>query len=191
MIHSAPFRNGGLHGLVAVELDVLIDIRRALSKAARKDSNFVGMRDEPGHGYTVPFTRPALYSSRTWSIFFRSQLFVKVVVHLDGRRPATGSDALDLFERKQAVGSHFLMSDTEPLLAVFQNSVAVAQHAGDIRADLHVVLAHRLGPQHGVVAEYALHIVFADVDAPGNLGNHRVGNVTHLVLSVEQHGNER
>ncbi len=56
-----------------------------------------------------------------------------------------------------------LVSDAQPLLAVVQNLVAAAQHAADIRADLHVVLARRLGPQHGVVAQHAAHIEVEDV----------------------------
>ena len=55
-----PFFNGVAHGLVAVQLEVLVDLRRALPKAARDDLYFIGMGNESRHRYTVSFPRPAL-----------------------------------------------------------------------------------------------------------------------------------
>ena len=44
------------------------------------------------------------------------QLVVEVVIHLDGRRPAAGADALDFFKREEAVGRHALGTDAQLLL---------------------------------------------------------------------------
>src|SRR6187402_49563 len=60
-LRDHPFgavRNGILHGLVAVQFDVLIDLCRALSKPAREDLDFIGMRNKDWH-YFTSFPRPA------------------------------------------------------------------------------------------------------------------------------------
>ena len=78
---------------------------------------------------------------------------MEVVVDLHGGSPAAGADALDFFEREDAVRGDSFVADAELRLAVVENLVAAAQHAGDVGADLHVVFAGGLGAQHGVVAE--------------------------------------
>src|ERR1039457_1457055 len=83
-----------------------------------------------------------------------TQLIVELVVHLDSRRPAAGADALDFFERENAIGRHAFMSDTEFLLEALVQIVGSAQHATDIGTHLNVVGAHRLEAQHGVVGRH-------------------------------------
>ena len=94
---------------------------------------------------------------------------MEVVVDLDGRRPAAGADALDLFEREEAVGRDALVADAELVLEALEDLVAAAQHAADVGADLHVVLAGRLEAQHGVVGGHVAHVELGDADALGNL----------------------
>jgi len=93
------------------------------------------------------------------------EILVEVVVDLDGGSPAAGADAFDLFQRKDAVSGRLFVSDAKLVLAVAENLVAAAQHAGDVGADLHVVLARRLGAQHGVVAEDVAHIELKQIEA--------------------------
>ena len=52
MIHSGPCGDGLLDGLVAVELDVLVDVGRALAEAAGEDFDFIGMGDEGRHYFS-------------------------------------------------------------------------------------------------------------------------------------------
>src|SRR5579872_408616 len=44
--------------------------------------------------------------------FFCRQVFMEVVVHLRGRRPAACSDTLDFFQRKQAIRGRSFVSDS-------------------------------------------------------------------------------
>ena len=97
------------------------------------------------------------------------EVVVEVVVDLHGGRPAAGADALDFFEREQAVGRDVFVADAELVLAVVEDLVAAAQHAGDVGADLHVVLAGGLGAQHGVVAEDVAHVEVEEAEALGDL----------------------
>ncbi len=119
------------------------------------------------------------------------QLVVKVVVDLNGRRPATGADALDFFEREEAVGGDTLGTDAELLLETFVDLVGAAQHATDIGADLDVVFAGGLEAEHGVVGGDVAYFKLGNADALGDLGDDCVGEVADLVLRVEQHGDER
>src|SRR5258705_4668960 len=79
---------------------------------------------------TVP-TRSSTCSNspRRWFSFFAilrqhriclfgCQVFVKLVVHLERRRPATSSNALHLFQRKLSVRGSLLVTDAQRLLAV-------------------------------------------------------------------------
>ncbi len=94
--------DGLLDGLVAVELDVLVDVGCALAEAAREHSYFIGMGDEGGH-YFTSFPWPSRYISKIASTLLGGEVVVEVVVDLHGGSPAAGADALDLFERKDAV----------------------------------------------------------------------------------------
>ena len=59
MIHAmSALGEAFLDGLVAVELDVFVDVGCALAKAAGDDFDFVGMGDEPRH-YFSSFPCPA------------------------------------------------------------------------------------------------------------------------------------
>jgi len=116
---------------------------------------------------------------------------MKVVVDLDRRSPATGADTLDLFQREDTIRGRLFVADTQLVFAVVENLVPAAQHAGDIRAHLHVVLACRFCAQHRVVRKHVANVQLEKVDALCDLGNHGVGDVSHLILCVQQHGNER
>ena len=128
--------------------------------------------------------------SSTASILAGREVVVEVVVDLHGGRPAAGADALDFFQRKQAVRRDAFVADAEGVLAVVEQLKAAAQHAGNVRADLHVVLAGGHGAQHGVVAEDVAHVELEQVEALCDLGDHVVGDVADLVLRVEQHGDQ-
>ena len=80
-----------------------------------------------------------------------SQVLIKIVIHLGGRRARACADTLDLFKRKRARRSRFPVPDLEPRLEVIENLVAAAQHAGNIRANLDVIFPDRLAAQHRVI----------------------------------------
>jgi hypothetical protein len=54
------------------------------------------------------------------------ELVVKIVVDLDGRRPATCADALNLFEREDTVSGDALVADAELFLESLENLVSAA-----------------------------------------------------------------
>jgi hypothetical protein len=116
---------------------------------------------------------------------------VEVVVDLNGRGPAAGADALNLFEREEAVGRNAIGADAELFAEALVDFVGAAQHATDVGADLNVVFAGGLEAEHGVVGGDVAHFKLGDADAAGNLGDDRVGEIANFVLRVEQHGNER
>ena len=68
MIHSGTFCDRLLDGLVAVELNVLVDVRSALAEPAGEHSNFVGMRDQGRH-YFSSFPLPSRYIWKIASTF--------------------------------------------------------------------------------------------------------------------------
>src|SRR5258705_95208 len=86
--------------------------------------------------------------TRTYFDFCRREVFVEVVVDLDGRGPAARADAFDLFERERAVSSDFFVPDAKRVFAVVEDLIAAAQHAGDVGADLHVIFPGRFGAEH-------------------------------------------
>ena len=130
------------------------------------DFHFIGMRDEPRHSgmLLVPLAW-ARYSARRFGTWSGISIVVEVVVHLDGGGPAACADALDLFEREDAVGSDALMANAEFFLKALVNVVGAAKHATDIGADLHVVFAGGLEAQHGVVGGDVANVEFGDADA--------------------------
>ena len=106
MIHSGPCARHFLHGLVAAELDVLVDVGCAQAEAPGDDLHFIGMRDESRHSCgLLSVLACARYSARMPGPF-RRQIIVEVVVDLDGRGPAARADALHFFQREHAVGRH-------------------------------------------------------------------------------------
>ena len=64
--------------------------------------------------------------------------------------------------------------------------VGAAEHATDICADLHVVLAGRLEAEHGVVAGHVANIEGRDADAMRDLGDGRIGKITDFILRIKQ-----
>ena len=115
---------------------------------------------------------------------------MEVVIDLRSRGPGAGTDALDFFYGKEAVGSDAFVGDAELLLAVVENFVAAAEHAADVGADLNVIFAGRLDAQQRVVADHVAHVELGDADPVGDFGDDRIGEVADLVLRVKQHGHE-
>ena len=94
------------------------------------------------------------------STLSRSEIFVEVVIDLDGGRAGAGADAFDFFEGKDAVWEWFpCCRCAGAFLSMFVKFVAAAQHAGDVGADLDVIAPSGLAAQHGVVGER-----FSDLD---------------------------
>src|SRR5580698_5755414 len=116
------------------------------------------------------------------------EVVVEVVVYLNGRSPAADADAFDFFKREEAVGGDTFVADAELILQVFEEIVAAAQHAADVGADLYVVLAGGLEAQHGIVAGHVADVERRDADARGDFFDQGVGEISDLVLGVEQHG---
>src|SRR5580658_4275772 len=114
----------------------------------------------------------------------RGEVVVKVVVHLYGRSPAAGADALDFFKGKETVGGDALVPNAQLFLKALVKIVGAAQHAADVGADLHVVFARRLEAQHRVVRGHVTHLKFGNADPLGYFRNHRVGEIADLILRV-------
>ena len=184
------FGDGLLDGFVAIELEVLVDVGCAHAEAARDYFDFIRMRDEGRHLLHVLSLAVAVGFDDLVDLD-GGEIVVEVVVDLHGGGPAAGADALDFFQRKGAVGSDSFMADAELGLAVIEDLVATAQHAGDVGADLQVVLAGWLGAQHGVVRKHVAYVQLKNADALGDLGDDGVGDIADLILRVEQHGHER
>ena len=170
------FFHGLLDGLIAVEFHVLVDVAGALAEAALEDDNLVGTGDVGGHLLTVLWRHGRRGERYVMAAAFgvagqdpvhlcRREVFVKIVVDLDSGRPAAGADALDLFEREEAVGGNSLVADAELCLAVVEDLVAAAQHAGDVGADLHVVLARRYRAKHRVIAKDVANVELKEIEA--------------------------
>ena len=66
------------------------------------------------------------------------------------------------------------MSDPQFFLKAFVHLVCPAQHAADVGAHLHVVLARRLEAKHGIVGCHIAHFELGDADALSYFGNHRI-----------------
>ncbi len=119
------------------------------------------------------------------------KVFIEVVVDLHGRRARAGADAFHFLEGENAVLRHFLMPNLQPLLCAVEQCVPALQHAGHVRANLYVVLAHRFSAQHRVIRQglFDLHVV--QVQPSPNLRDHLIADATVLVLRVQQHRNQR
>src|SRR6476646_407240 len=125
----------------------------------------------------------SIFGHEIWHLL-GNHIVVEVVVHLDGGGPAACADALNLFEREDAVGSDALMANAEFFLKALVNVVGTAKHATYIGADLHVEFAGGLETQHGVVGRDVANVEFGDADAHCDLGDDRVGEVADLVLRI-------
>src|SRR5262249_34639285 len=121
----------------------------------------------------------------------RGDVFIKVVIHLDGRGTGASADAFHFFQGEDAVLSDFLVADFEALFGVLQQLCTAAQHTGDIGADLHVVLADGFAVQHRVVSQGLLDLHVVEVEAPRDFGDQLIGDMAEFVLAIHQHGNKR
>ncbi len=89
--------DGLLNGLVAVKLEVLLDICSALTETAGDDFYFIGMGDAEGwHRYFTSFPQADTVGLDNLIDLYRGEVVVEVVVDLHGRSPATSTDALNL-----------------------------------------------------------------------------------------------
>ena len=91
---------------------------------------------------------------------------------------------------KRPSGVVAFVADVQFVLAVVEELEAAAEHAGDVGADLHVVLPRRGSAKHRIVAEDVADVELEEVEALGDLGDDGVGDIADLVLRVEQHGDE-
>src|SRR5947209_8685923 len=82
------------------------------------------------------------------------------------------------------------MADAKLLLTMVKQFLSAAQHAGNIGTHLHVVLAQRLGAQHGVVADHVAHLQLGQINFPCDVCNRRVREIAQLILRVKQHGDK-
>src|ERR1700733_11359377 len=116
------------------------------------------------------------------------ELVVEFVVDLNGRGPAARADALNLFEREEAVGGNAIRADAELFTETLVDFVGSAEHATNVGADLDVVFAGWLEAKHGVVRGDVAYFKLGDFDTAGNLANHRVGEIANFILRIEEHG---
>ncbi len=123
--------------------------------------------------------------------FDGTQIFVEIVIHLHGRRACAGADAFHFFEGEDAVGGGFLVADLQALLGALEEFIAAAEHAGHIGADLNVMLAHGLAPQHRIIGEGFLDLKGVEIEAPGDLRDHFIADGAVLILRVHEHRDER
>src|SRR5437899_12826377 len=111
---------------------------------------------------------------------------MKVIVHLHRWGPTACANTFNFFERKQVVGSSAVVTDAQPLLAVLKNFFRTAQHAGNIGAHLHVVLATRLRSQHGVVADYIAYFELSEVKTRRQFSDHYIAQLTDFVMRIKK-----
>ncbi len=187
-------REAFFHGLIAAQFEIAVDVRRAFAEAAGDDLDFIGMGDEPRHRWSclsssLCLRLPAI-AAEDAGHEIGLELVVEVVVHLDGRRPAAGADAFDFFEGEKPVGRDALGTDAELFLEALVDIVGAAQHATDIGADLNIEFSRGLEAQHRIIGGDVAHFEFRDADALGDFGDDRVRKVAHLILRVEQHGDQ-
>ena len=116
------------------------------------------------------------------------EIFIEVVVDLHRRSAGTRADAFDFFQRKHAVLGGFLVADFEALLGPFKNVVAAAEHAGDVGANLDMVLAHRFAAEHRVVGKRFFDLNGVKFEAFRDFRDHFVADATELILRVHHHG---
>ena len=84
-------------------------------------------------------------------------------------------------------GVVFFVADPELLFRVFVQFLAAHQHATDVGAYLHVILAHRLAMQHRIIADHFIHLQRCDAAALGHFVDQFRRNRSHFVLCVNQH----
>ena len=87
--------------------------------------------------------------------------------------------------------SHFLVRNPELLAGVLVQLVAIVQQATDVGADLDVILAQRLGVQHGVVGHHFVDLQRRHANARGDFVDQFLGHRADFVLRVHQHRNHR
>ncbi len=115
---------------------------------------------------------------------------MEVVVYLHCGCPTAGTDALNLFERERAVARDFLVIDAKLLSAMVEHFFGAAQHATDVGADLHDVLAGRLGSQQGVITDDVANLELRQLDSLGDFANHIISEVPDFILRIKKKRNQ-
>src|SRR5579885_830411 len=88
----------------------------------------------------------------------RTDFVMEVVIHLHGRSPGAGADALDFFQGEQTVGSCFPVSNPQLFASMLKQFFAAAQHARDVGANLQMKSPSRFLPQHGIIRDSLFHL---------------------------------
>src|SRR5580658_9722114 len=114
--------------------------------------------------------------------FLGSYKVVKIVIHLDSRRPRARPDAFHFFERNPTIGRDFLMTYADFPASMLPKLHAPAQQATDVGADLHMVLTERLLVQHGVVTDHLIHLQRTHSGAPCHLFDQFRSHRANLIL---------
>src|SRR6266852_6201113 len=180
--------------LIAVVLQVDIDLVRILDAEAAADDRrlrrVAGMQRAGSHRLgSRMIAGVELFDDAVK--FHRRDVFVEVVVDLHRGRAGASADAFHLFQGKDAVAGGFFVADFEALLGLVQQLIAAAQHARDVGADLHVVPAHGLAAQHGIIRQRLFHLHRAQIQPLRDFRDHFIAYAAVLVLRVHHHGNER
>src|ERR1700730_8463617 len=107
-------------------------------------------------------------------------------------RELAGAHALPLFQAEEAVCTHLVKPlDTDPPLDVIASFVSPSQVAGEVGADVEVMLPDRLQVKQGVEGGDAFHVAGIKVQQLGDLGHGFSGEVAELVLGHVQRRQHR
>jgi len=126
--------------------------------------------------------RPASRSSMIRSNFSLRDILIEIVIDLQRWRAGAGADALDFFQRKNAVRVVSLCPISSRFFADSSNCAPPRSMHATLVQNLHVVLAHRLAVQHRVVRQRFFHFHGPHVQALRDLRDHLVADATVLVL---------
>ncbi len=83
------------------------------------------------------------------------------------------------------------MADAEALLQMREHLIAAAQHAGNIGANLDVILADGLAAQHRVISHRLGNLSHVQVEPPRDFSEHVIADESVIILRVHHHRDQR